>query len=245
MRTAAFLTGIAAILPVCLGAICDPIPAPPATLSSPVFTGYDVVSRIYDGEHQEMIVVQWEPDSTDTVSVVSYQMLRRGEADTFATPIRDIAGTVRELFDPTVNFVESAKRENEYNVFYWIFALDSLGRPGDTSPACTVSLARFVKQLQPLDTFQNEPFRWQVPPIFNRTMSFVTLWRGDSVLWTSDTMLEYTGGGVPPFEKSLPGNFPPLPPGTYFWGVPLRILGGGANGDDALSVITTNVHVKR
>ena len=244
MRRTTTLTWIASLLPICIGAICDPIPPPPATLSSPAFSGYDIVSRVYDGEHQEMIRLAWLPDSTDTVSVVSYQILRRGEADTFTTPIRDIAGTVQELFDPTVNFVEADKRDNEYHVFYRIFAFDSLGRPGDTSVVCTVSLARFVKQLQPLDTFQNEPFKWQVPPVFNLTLSHVILWKGDSTLWTSDTIRAYTQGGVPPFERSLPQSFPPLIPGKYFWSVHLKILGGGMGGDDALSIITTNFYVK-
>lgn len=250
MRPSVIVSVLGAFLPILLGSTCPTIDPPrPDRLSSPIFTNYETVARQFDDEYHEMIYLQWTPDSTDTIPVISYQIIRQVDIDSFPAKITNIPADVNELYDPTYKFIDADNRKKDRLIFYRIFAVDSIddGRPGDTSVVCTVSLAALVDLLSPLiDTIPNQPvnFKWQVPSIFNPIKTYVVLWLSDSTLWVSDTIKDYTGGGVPPYERSLPSSLLPLYSGVYFWGAFLIIQGGSITGDDALSVAIRNFYVK-
>ena len=250
MRPSVIVSILGALLPVLLCSTCPTIDPPrPDRLSSPLFTHFEIVAGQFDNEYHEMIHLQWVPDSTDTIPITSYHIIRKVDIDTFPTQITNIPADVNELFDPTYKFIDADSHKDDRLIFYRICAIDSIddGRPGDTSVACTVSLASLVDLLTPpADTIPNQPvnFKWQVPSIFNPIKSYVVLWLSDSTLWVTDTIKDYTGGGVPPYERSLPSSLLPLYPGEYFWGAFLIIQGGSITGDDASSVAIRNFYVK-
>ena len=250
MRPSLVISILVGLLPVLLSSICITPPEPrPDRLSSPVFYNSETVAGQFDNEYHEMIYLQWQPDSTDTIPVISYKIIRQVDIDSFQTFITSIPADVNDLYDPTYKFVDADDRTNDRLIFYRIFAIDGIdeGRPGDTSAVCTVSLARVVDLLSPLiDTISNQSsnFKWQVPSINNPIKTYVVLWLNDSTLWVSDTIKDFTGGGPKTYERTLPSSLLPLYSGVYFWGGFLVIQGGSVNGDDASSVAIRNFYVK-
>ena len=250
MRPSVIVSILGAFLPILLCSTCPTIDPPrPDRLSSPIFTHSEITAGQFDNEYHEMIHLQWVQDSTDTIPVISYQIILKFDIDSFPANITNIPADVNELFDPTYKFIDTDNRKEDRIIFYRIFAIDSIddGRPGDTSVTCTVSLASLVDLLVPsADTIPNQPvnFKWQVPSIFNPIKSYVVLWLSDSTLWVSDTIKDYTGGGVPPYERNLPQSHLPLFSGEYFWGAFLIVQGGSITGDDASSAAIRNFYVK-
>lgn len=250
MRTYLVITILAALLPTLLYLTCITPPEPrPDRLSSPIFTNYEIVAGLYGDEYHEVIHLQWIPDSTDTISIIKYQILRKVDIDSSSTTITDIPSDVNDLNDPTVKFIDDpAKRTNDRLIFYRIFAIDSLERPGDTSVVCTVSLARLIDLLlPPIDTIpsQSVNFRWLVPQIFNsRVRTHIVLWKNDSTIWQSAPKEFFTGGGPTQENENLPPSLLPLIPGEYFWGAYLIIIGGSVTGDNPTSINIRNFYVK-
>lgn len=251
MRPSLVITILAGFLPILLSSICITPPEPrPNRLSSPIFTNYEIVARQYDDEYHEMIYLQWIPDSTDTIPVISYKIIRQVDIDSFQTFITNIPADVNDLYDPTYKFIDADNRTYERLIFYRIFAIDSIdeGRPGDTSVVCTVSLARLVNLLlPPIDTIPNQSinFRWLVPQIYtSRVITHVILWKNDSTIWQSDPIELFTGGGPEQVNEYLPSSLLPLIPGEYFWGADLIIIGGSVTGDNATSINIRNFYVE-
>ncbi len=223
-------------------------PPPPALLSAPEFIKAEIIPRTFDGEIREMIHVQWEPDTTDTISIYTFQILRQPDTDSLPTPITGIPDTYRDNYD-AVYSLTIANRTIEHLVYYWIFALDTLGRAGDTSSVFSVELARKVNLLHPEENdtintmITNIFFQWEVPAIFNQTMSHAILWKNDSLIWASDTVKDYTGGGSKIYRKPVDDSILPLVSGVYLWGVELIII-GGINANDPTSVTLRKMYVQ-
>lgn len=250
MRPSVIVTTLSAFLPILLCSMCPTIDPPfPGRLSSPIFTHYEISAKQVNDEYHEIIHLKWIPDSADTIPVTSYQIIRKVDIDSTSTKITNIPADVNEIFDPTYKFITFDMHQNNRLIFYRIFAIDSIddGRAGDTSAVCTVSLAGLVDLLTPpVDTIPNQSvsFKWQVQSIFNPIKTYIVIWLDDSTEWVSDTIKDYTGGGVPPYERSLPSSHLPLYPGVYFWGAFLTIQGGSITGDDAASIAIRNFYVK-
>jgi hypothetical protein len=228
---------IGAAVPLLLSSTCLTIDPPlPQRLSPPIFSGVNIHPGYFNGSLQEMITLRWEPDTTDTVSIVSFCILRRTDSDSFPTPVTNIPGTVREIWDP-VYLLNMTDRSAEHLVTYRIFGIDSLGRNGDTSGAYIVEIARFVNLLNPADrsvfpdTLRELKFRWEVTPIVNQFNVHVLVWKSDTLVWTSDTIRDYTGGLSKIYERTLPGSVYNFKSGTYFCGVSLTITGGEYEND--------------
>lgn len=250
MRIIVTVLYFAIFLPILISSTCLTVdPPPPARLSAPQFIHAEIVPKEFDGEMREMIHVQWEPDTADTISLHSFQLLRQPDTDSLPTPITGIPQSYRDNYD-AVYLLTIANRTVEHLVYYWIFGLDTLGRAGDTSSVFIVELARAVNLLHPqendtiIDTITNIFFRWEVPAIFNQTMSHVILWKSDSLIWVSDTVKDYTGGGAKIYQKPIAGAILPLASGDYFWGVELIIV-GGINANDPTSVTLRKFYAKQ
>ncbi len=251
MRSFIIVLGIAILVPLLLSSTCLTIDPPlPARLSAPQFTSAEVIPGEYDEEIQEMIHVEWVPDTTDTISIYSFQIVRQTDVDSFPIPITNIPNTVRDNYDP-VYFFNLENRTREHLIFYWIFAVDSLGRAGDTSTVFGIDLARVVTLVQPYendtleDTLSNIVFRWLVPSIQLGPCDISTqIWKSTALLWTSDTAKQqHIPSEGKNYTESLPASLVPLTSGVYLWGVSLTIYGGtGAN--DPTSITTRKFYVK-
>ena len=124
MRSSFVITIIGAFLPLLLSSICITPPEPrPNPLSSPVFTNYNIIAKQYNDEYHEMVYLQWQPDTTDTISITSYTVIRKVDIDSFQNLITNIPADVNDLYDPTYKFIDADKRTNDRLIFYRIFAI--------------------------------------------------------------------------------------------------------------------------
>ncbi|MGD9200041.1 MAG: hypothetical protein PVI26_00630 [Chitinispirillia bacterium] len=220
-------------------------PEPPERLGAPVFSHYSIVAKKdLDDEYNEFIQLHWRPDSTDKISIGYFEIIRMIPTDsTSNTNIRNIPGNYRLIHDKISNFNLLNPRTQSNNIFYKIFAIDSLERAGDTSIICTVSLAENVILKTPFDTLHTELFQWIVPQIFTQSITNVLLWKNDSLLWESDSIPDYTGGGSKNQSKILPGHLSPLQSGMYYWGVKMTLVSGGIDRDPS-SITIREFYVK-
>jgi hypothetical protein len=249
MRLLMPLLYVTLFLPILVASTCLTVDPPlPERLSAPRFIHAEIIPKVYDGEIRETIHVQWEPDTTDTIPIYSFQILRKPDTDSLPTPITGIPKTYRDNYD-AVYLLSITDRTKNDTIDYWIFAIDTLGRAGDISLVYTVELARAVNLLHPAendtvtDTTLNIFFRWEVPPIFNQTFSHVILWKSDSLIWASDTVKDFTGGVSKIYQKSRAGTLLPLTPGEYTWGIELIII-GGMHANDPTSVTLRKLYAQ-
>ncbi len=228
--------------PILISSTCLTIdPDPPDKLSAPVFTEASIAMKMYDDELREMVHVAWEPDSSDTIPIQFYQLLRQTDMDSLPKPITNIPDTVTDIFEPVYQF-ELDDRTEEHCVTYWIFAIDTLLRSGDTSAAFIVELAREVDLLSPTTKLVDSLFSWGISDVKNQSIFHAFLWKPDLILWESDTISEFIGGNYTKFNRTLPPPLYPLAAGEYFWGVELIIV-GGLNANDPTSITITQFSV--
>lgn len=249
MRLLAKWLYLSTLLPFLLGSSCPTEdPPPPPRLKAPYFTFQDIVAKPdYNNQYQETILLKWNVDSTDTISPIYYCLIRTTSVDSNPSIKTNIpTNLINGYLDPIHPLGLSIIYE-EF-VYYRIFTIDSLWRSGDTSAICTVSVAREVIILHPGDTITNTPgsekFTWLVPQIQQGpSHSFISIWKNDSIQWTSDAEKIYTGGGSQKVNRLLPDSLSPLNSGVYYWGVSLIIIGG--LNTDPKSITIRKLYVKR
>lgn len=202
-------------------------PPPPSPLSAPIITDSTIVAvPDIDKEITESIQIQWTAGPGDSLSVYSFKIIRNTALQTLPLLTKLSIDSLNTLIDPVAQ-LNLPNRNDEQYIIYRIFALDSLDRPGDTSAACTITLARSIPLLSPKDTFVVNQFKWEVPNgIYNQTRSCAILWHQGSLVWKSDDVLKYTNGLSEIFTRALPDSLMPLAPGRYYWGIQLTIEGG-------------------
>ncbi len=204
-------------------------PPPPPRLSAPTITHVAIKAMPdYTQAYNEAIFVYWQKNALDEITPSRFEVIRQAVSDSFPTTIKNIPPTHDSIYEFTASFV-NLDRTEENTLFYRIFAFDSLGRPGDTSAVCTVSLARTITLIRPgavlNDPPGNEIFKWEIPEGINRNASHIYLWKSDSLLWESDSVWYYSGGVAKYPEKGLPTHLSPLMKGeTYYWAVELSII---------------------
>lgn len=137
-----YITALSSIL--CLLSLsCIPVEPPlPQKITAPklIFKQMAVARNTF-GEYHEAIQLQWHRSESDTLPVQSFTLMRKFSND-----------TTFELFDrsqhipaDTTNFFDELSADQfpasgSDSVFYLLFAIDTLGRPGDTSNFCRVFL---------------------------------------------------------------------------------------------------------
>jgi len=204
-------------------------PPPPAKLSAPAITEYKIYAKSdYSGEYHEFIKIIWRTDSSDQILTDRFNIIREIDNDSFPTVITNIPGTNTE-FDDDVNLFNIMDRTVEHRIYYHIYGYDTLDRSGDTSVACTLVLARNLILMHPGDTMKestgNEYFQWEVPEqISDPNISQLYLWRGDSLVWKSDSIRIFSMGRAQYLKKKLPSFLSPLQRGKYYWGIEFSII---------------------
>ncbi len=246
MRLLAQFLFFSTLLPFLLGSSCptEDLPRPPR-LKAPLITHSNILAKTdFNNQYQETIHLTWKNNQEDTLSVISYTLIRTTSSDSTPSLKTNIPPDLLEgFFDPLSPL--NLDRITEEYVYYQLFAIDSLWRPSDTSATCTVSVAREMTLVHPGDTLYSSTnpvtFSWQVPQIQQGpTHSYVNLWFNDSLQWTSDTEKIFTGGGSKKVEKILSNS---LIPGIYYWGVTLEITGGSSIQPKSITI--RKVYVKQ
>lgn len=179
----------------------------------------------------EYIHIKWEKNVNDTISTASYTLLKYTDTTGTSGKITNIPSNVNSYFDPLSESYTSEFRAEEKIVAIAIVGIDTLGRPGDTTALCSVSVAPSVILSSPglsiSDTIENINFKWFVRKVPDQTITFVSLWHQDSIIWSSTPDSLYTGGEeLTAISELLPDSFLPLSVGTYNWIVSLKIVTG-------------------
>jgi hypothetical protein len=185
------------LFPICFilfGSTCilDNIIMPPK-LKGPVITkaNFEAVKLPGIGDYTEALHVSWTPPPTDSNAISAFVLLKRAPGDTIFEQHANIP-------PDTLDFYEAVDRmnfpsEGYDSMFFRLYALDTLGRPGDTSEICTL----YTVPQPALDTIANGCFKWRERGVFSAVMSYMKLWNDSlKIHWTSDKY-----DAFPPVEK--------------------------------------------
>jgi hypothetical protein len=109
-------------------------------------------------------------------------------------------------------------------VYYRIFATDSLGRSGDTSEVCSLSLAR-QPELDTIDLARST-IRWESQFILGSVETYLKLWDAEgTVTYTCPKKMDYGSDNILYFTETFPDSLVPLAPGTWFYAIYLFAMG--------------------
>lgn len=198
-------------------------PITPLRLKQPSITKL-VLSEAKFSTYHEAVHIEWSPPPADSIAVRSYTLLRKTYNDSlfdaFKHGIPDSIVSFNDDLMP-IGFPLSG-----YNlIVYKVFAIDTLGRAGDTSVACSLYLAP-QPELTTLDT-ATRCFGWFSRNIQGSVTSHIKLWNstGDS-LWTSPRVEELgSENDQVPFSACLPDSLKPLLPGIWYFAIFLEANG--------------------
>ncbi|MBN1128265.1 MAG: fibronectin type III domain-containing protein [Chitinispirillaceae bacterium] len=175
---------------------------------------------------REAIRLQWSPPSNDSIGIMYYTLIRKTDNDS----VFDIFANSRLIPDSLSTFFDDLQSigfpEDSYLlVQYRIFAIDSLGRSGDTSTACSLYLAR-QPTIDTIDTGRSV-FRWRTQFIQGSVATFLKLWNGDGTVSFSSPQQEEFGSWDYPvlFSAKLPDSLSPVPPGRWYCAIYLYAMG--------------------
>lgn len=226
MRQWIMILAGALTFPIFLGLTCPTIdPPPPPRLTRPAFTQAEIVAKTdHAQQFHEAIRLHWHPPSTQHISIDNYCIIRFVAYDSSLKhyTVSGIDTTVDDLIAPL-----NIPRIDMQQVLYRVYAIDSLGRAGDTSVPCTVSLAPEVSLSHPANTLDTAHasyyLQWVIPQVIgNETISYGIVWKTDSCLWQSPSVKTFnTKIAKYPFPVSLY----PFETGKYYWGVKLVVVG--------------------
>ncbi len=213
----------------CCGLLsCVPMsPVLPAVLPGPVLEvrGMEAVADPIEG-FREAVHLRWTaPEKTDHGSPRSYTLIRKASTDSaydVFTGSRSIPSDTLNFSDRLTDFTSSS--EGFDSIFYRIFAVDSMGRSGDTSEPCVFVLAP-SPSFSSFDCYAGcvEWESWIRGGVF----SWCTVWHETGPWnWTSERMEDFPETDKPArFAACLPDSLSPLPKGRWYCGLFIRIHG--------------------
>jgi hypothetical protein len=209
-------------------AACRPYfePLAPPRLASPAVTGIGIAETKPPSPLQEAIRISWQPPSEDSVAIRSFTLIRKTASDSgfdVFTRSQGIPDSVHTFDDPATPI--GFPIDGFFLVSYRLFAVDTLGRPSDTSAACSLYLAP-----QPtVDTIDlaGGTVRWHTRFIQGSVLSWIKLWNGASgASWESRPAEDFGSYDYPLyFTVGLPDSIRPVAPGTWGFAVFIQAMG--------------------
>jgi hypothetical protein len=200
--------------------------ATPPRLKSPHISAINLTEAKLYGSWRPAIRIAWTPPNADTTAIRSFTLIRKAPGDS----IYDVFTRSQEIPDSISVFNDDVTPIGfPYDGFtlvsYKISAIDSLGRPGDTSAPCSLYCAP-----QPnLDTIDrsNWCFRWHSSRIQGSVSSAIKIWNDAvTVSWQSAATEDFGSHDFPTyFTACLPDSLKPLPAGTWYFALYLEAMG--------------------
>jgi hypothetical protein len=233
-------------LPVCgiiVAAVClcqpfDPITPP--RLSAPDITIIRVGEARLFSSYREAIHIEWRTPVNDSAGIRSFSIIRKTENDS----VFDLFTRSQGIPPSIDSFNDDIKpigfpNEGYLLVKYRIFAIDTLGRPGDTSAICSLFLAR-QPQLDTID-LPRSSFRWHSQFIQGSVATYMNLWNKDgSVTWSSPRQEDFGSWDYPLyFNATVADSLAPLAMGNWYYAIYLFAMG---NDRQSLKVDSFNVN---
>jgi hypothetical protein len=205
----------------------SPEPFPPPSLSAPVFLKMEVAAFKFD-TYRPAIHLQWRAPSHDSLGIKEFVILKKTQSDSGFSVL------VRSIPDSISNFYEAADNvgfpSSDYKaVTYRIFAIDTIGRAGDTSAADSVVLVWPPQPVQPkdFDTLAGEDsLVWSVSNVQAGFFTYLFIYNDSlGLVWKSPKPLTpsfLTDGQTGIFGVVLPQVLLPLTSGVYSWAVKIE-----------------------
>jgi hypothetical protein len=182
------------------------LPITPPKLESPVFTKMYLTEAKVAGSYGA-VHLEWIPPKTDSIGIRSFTIIRKLGGDS----LYDVFFSSAMIWD-TINAFNDKLTPNGFPsdgyilMQYKIFALDNLGRPSDTSAACSLYLAP-QPVVDSVDT-ATWCFRWHSRHIMGSVASYLKVWNAaGTVSWQSEQNEQFGGENVSiPFDAFLPDS---------------------------------------
>jgi hypothetical protein len=217
------------------GARCVTVDPPSAPLPAPAIVDHDIIAlpeqRADGSVYNEIIELHVSLDDQYRDQAAQLVLLYRTDAESAAVAGEPIPDSARTLY-LSVKKLGLIPREKNRMIDFSIFAVDTRDRPGDTSSAYRVALAKQATLLAPLDTLDRAGrLRWELYDFGSPVRSKALLWSRDSALWESDFLpregFAYIGNYQgSEFSLAIPDCVAArLDTGACAWGVRVEISG--------------------
>jgi hypothetical protein len=214
---------------LCIASTCPtPDPFPSTPINAPSFTSLELIGEKWSDEYQPTIHLQWTLAGKDSLPVGKFIVLRKREMfdTTFEILPTDIPDSQYEDWDKleATDFPDQGVYKK---IWYRVFAIDTAGRPGDTSTADSVKLSWPPHITEPVDTLLNNKFKWSTVRYLGGYYATLYLWNDSGLVWNSPRPEEPQYGHETPDSETLVLPSPPasLLPGAYYCGVKIQIPG--------------------
>ena len=220
---------------VLLGSSCpspESFPRPP--LSAPVFSNAECIAAKFD-TYRPAVHLTWKVSDGDSLSVREFVILQKSmDSSVFSVLVRSIPDSVTGYYD-NLDRIAFPQAWDFTTLQYRIYAIDTLGRPGDTSAIDSVVLAWPPTLLWPAekDTVRPDSLAWSVFGVMNGYFSSVYLYSDTAgLIWKSplpDTPTYSDHDKTDHFMIPLPQSLS-IPAGsTCFWAAKVEIPTGQAS----------------
>ncbi|MBN2037339.1 MAG: hypothetical protein JW768_11400 [Chitinispirillaceae bacterium] len=221
--------------------MCQPFdPITPPRLSAPEATVIRLSEARLFSSYREAIHLEWEPPVNDSAGIRSYSIIRKTSSDS----VFDLFTRSQGIPPSIDSFNDDIKpigfpNEGFTLVEYRIFAIDTLGRSGDTSAICSLFLVR-QPQLDTID-LPRSSFRWHSRFIQGSIATYLHLWNRDgSVTWSSPRQEDFGSWDYPLyFSATVADSLLPLTAGSWYYAIYLFAMG---NDRQSLKVDSFNVN---
>jgi hypothetical protein len=218
-----------------LGSSCpspESFPEPP--LSAPAFSSAELVAVKFN-TYRPALHLTWKPPVGGSLSVREFVILQKSmDSSVFSILVRSIPDSITEYYD-NLDRIAFPQAWDFTTLQYRIFAIDTLGRPGDTSAIDSVVLAWPPNILWPMDKDSVRPdsLVWSVYGVEMGYFTYVYLYSDSAgLIWQSprpNTPTYSSHDGIDHIVVPLPGSLLLSSGATYFWAVKVEMPTGSAS----------------
>jgi hypothetical protein len=220
----------------CLGSSCpSPESFPPPPLPAPSFSKTELTAARFDS-YRPAVHLEWTTPNSDSLSIHEFVILEKSsDSGGFSVLVRSIPDSITSYFD-NLDRIVFPQLWDIRTIQYRIYAIDTLGRSGDTSAIDSFSLAWPPEMVSPIEAdtvLWPDSLVWNVSGVMSGYFTYVYLFSDSGgCLWQSPRP------GIPVysdhdktvrFAVAVPGSLPLPSGGPYFWGAKVEIPTGSAS----------------
>jgi hypothetical protein len=219
----------------CLGSSCpSPESFPPPPLSAPSFSNAELYAARFD-TYRPAVHLEWTAPHSDSLSIREFVILEKSsDSGRFSVLVRSIPDSIPDYFD-NLDRIVFPQHWDIRTIQYRIYAIDTLGRSGDTSAIDSFYLAWPPDIIRPseTDTVQPDSLVWTVFGVMNGYFSYVYLFSDSGgCIWQSPRpgMPVYSNHDkTDRFAVAVPESLPLPSGGPYYWAAKVEIPTGSAS----------------
>jgi hypothetical protein len=219
---------------ILLGSSCpSPVSFPPPPLSAPTFLTTELTAAKFD-TYRPAVHLTWKPPHTDSLSIREFVILQKSiDSSVFSILVRSIPDSIT-AYDDNLDRIAFPVAWDVSTMQYRIFAIDTLGRSGDTSAIDSIALAWPPTPLWPpdRDSVRPDTLAWSVFGVEMGYYTYVSLYSNSTgLVWKSprpDTPTYSNHDKTDHFTVPVPSSLSLSSGTTYFWAVKVDMPTGPA-----------------